>query len=282
MPRAWLLLATRMVDAIAPQALPLAIRMGQVCEDQGDRMRRAPPTLSPRTPEPIDPQEFPNEIEAHEKKDQKSTCLRVSFCRQRELGVVRRMVRFTNKPFGGFMKSEKQKLELDIESMKQLANKLNEVLSEDIVPLSDEERGRLGGVRLGFERYAAMIAEVARENGIEVKGRDIETLQKSIALSAALEVLYAKIALAFEQVGDTMLRERAAAFKTFLAYYRRLEAIACEVPEVAKVLEPVVEFLTTQKRTTKSANADVEETTPQPVETPTVPLGNVTPLKVTA
>ena len=91
------------------------------------------------------------------------------------------------------MKSEKQKLELDIESMKQLANKLNEVLSEDIVPLSDEERGRLGGVRLGFERYAAMIAEVARENGIEVKGRDIETLQKSIALSAALEVLYAKI-----------------------------------------------------------------------------------------
>ena len=180
------------------------------------------------------------------------------------------------------MKSEKQKLELDIESMKQLANKLNEVLSEDIVPLSDEERGRLGGVRLGFERYAAMIAEVARENGIEVKGRDIETLQKSIALSAALEVLYAKIALAFEQVGDTMLRERAAAFKTFLAYYRRLEAIAGEVPEVAKVLEPVVEFLTTQKRTTKSANADVEETTPQPVETPTVPLGNVTPLKVTA
>ena len=32
-----------------------------------------------------------------------------------------------------------------------------------------------------------------------------------------------------------------------------LEAIAGEVPEVAKVLEPVVEFLTTQKRTTKSA-----------------------------
>ena len=50
MPRAWLRLATRMVDAIAPQALPLAIRMGQGCEDHGDRMRRAPPTLSPRTP----------------------------------------------------------------------------------------------------------------------------------------------------------------------------------------------------------------------------------------
>ncbi|MCC6810152.1 MAG: hypothetical protein IT381_22165 [Deltaproteobacteria bacterium] len=171
----------------------------------------------------------------------------------------------------------------DLEKLKEVASKLNGVLSEDIVPLSPlstEERRRIPAARLGFERYAALIADAAREHDVIVKGRSFEAMDASIALSSELESVHAKVAFMLDRVADTIRSERAEAYKTFLAYYHRLVAIADEEPEVNAMLAPIVEFLTTQKHAGKTANADEEESTDD--EKKGTPLANVTPLKVPA
>ena len=179
------------------------------------------------------------------------------------------------------MKSQSGK-KWDVESMKEVANKLNEVLSEDIVPLSSEERKRFATARFGFERYAKRLADAAEEHGLAIKRHDLGEMLEAIRFTEDLSTVEAKIATAWQRVNDLIAAERSGAYKTFLAYYHALEAIAGDEIDVQNALEPIVDFLTTQKRPAKSANADEEEKTPQPGDTPAAPVTNVTPLKVPA
>ena len=158
---------------------------------------------------------------------------------------------------------KKKESQWEVESAMEVLAELREALLVNGAPLSPEERKRFAAARFGFERYAELLEQAIEEADLKIPGRDLDAMRAQLDVSQKLLVLRTKMALALESVDDQMLSQRGEAYKTFLAYYRALHALAPEMPEVAATIEPIVTFFTPPKR----AKAGEEQAAPEPAKT---------------
>ncbi|MCC6811524.1 MAG: hypothetical protein IT381_29105 [Deltaproteobacteria bacterium] len=159
---------------------------------------------------------------------------------------------------------KKSEVKLELEAVKASSKKLSHVLSQDVAQLTPEERQRLAGVRWGFERHAPLVASLAKERGMEVEGRSIPEMFDDLEMTETLHLVRGELAVTLARVEDTILKRRAQAYRTFLTYYRLLNAMAEDVVSVATQIEPVNDFFAPgpQPKKTAIANSDKEGDAP--------------------
>ena len=106
-----------------------------------------------------------------------------------------------------------------------------------------------------------------------VEGRSIEEMFEDLDMTELLQLVRGEMAVTLARVEDTILKRRAQAYRTFLTYYRLLNAVAEDVVSVATQLEPVNDFFAPGPQPKKAtiANSDKEGDAPAKTDTPKPP-----------
>ena len=173
------------------------------------------------------------------------------------------------------MKSEKR--QLNFQSFFHNLKELEGQMPSAVALAAEDEKKHLATPRPGFEQFASRIVELAEEQRIKIPRYDLAAMEDELEDVAALAELDEAVAIMSERIRDTLTRKRAAAYKTFCAYYKVLGGIGASVPEVAKALEPVNELFAvtvkakktvTNETKTVANDEDEESVTPAPVPAP--------------
>jgi hypothetical protein len=143
----------------------------------------------------------------------------------------------------------------EIERALQELHRIEKDLEKCTVDLTVEERRSVVKFRFGGERILALIAELAREAGVDIPGAKIEDMQHGLILAERLSPLTTAVAALLQRLEDTILEARSEAWSTVTIYYGVLQQMARTDARLATKLEPIVEFFALGKRPQKAPEA---------------------------
>ena len=114
--------------------------------------------------------------------------------------------------------------------------------------LTKDERRRLLRVRRDSEQVQRLVYSLASKRGLKIEGFPLQGMLNDLNLTQALEPFDQAMSLGKQLTTDTIMQADTEAWQAFLAHYGVLSAMASHDAELARELQPVVDFMKTGRR----------------------------------
>lgn len=141
-----------------------------------------------------------------------------------------------------------------------------------VAALTREQRALLPTPREDFPLLVPTLHQILKQTGLVLPTHDLAEMDQSLAIAAMLEPvmneLQAALGSMHHAVKDTFDRERANAYRIFLAYYAALVPVAAANGDVQAQYEALVELF--KKKPKKPKDASNSDNEAPVVKTPVV------------
>ncbi len=131
--------------------------------------------------------------------------------------------------------------------LKQLQDVVTELKKFGVI-LTKDERRRLLRVRRDSEPMQRLIYAIAQKRSLKLEGFPLQGMLNDINLAQAMEPFEQAMELGQQLTTDTLLQADTEGWQAFLAYYGVLTAMASTDAELARELQPVVDFMKVGRR----------------------------------
>ncbi|MFO0658764.1 MAG: hypothetical protein U0165_02875 [Polyangiaceae bacterium] len=120
------------------------------------------------------------------------------------------------------------------------------------ITLDEYSRKRLLHPRVGADPHLATVISLAKKYNLSIPSAPLQGIENDRRLAAELLPFSTELTAAQQLVDDTISEAQSESWEAFLAYYGALVGMSGGIPELAVELAPVVDFMSTGKRTKKA------------------------------